>query len=46
VNTQYNCLRRCVQRDYRAQVATACWALVSAAGPVALVMYDLTTLHF
>ena len=24
-NTLYNCLRRCVQRDYRAQVATACW---------------------
>lgn len=45
-NTLYNCLRRCVQRDYRAQIATACWMQASAAGPVALVMYDLTTLHF
>ena len=46
LNTLYNCLRRCVQRDYRAQVATACWAHATTAGPVALVMYDLTTLHF
>ncbi len=45
-NTIGNCLRRCVERDYRGQVATACWAHVQAAGPVALVMYDLTTLHF
>lgn len=45
-NTLYNCLRRCVQRDYRAQIATACWTQATAAGPVALVMYDLTTLHF
>jgi len=46
VNTLYNCLRRCVQRDYRAQLSTACWTHASAPGPVALVMYDLTTLHF
>ena len=46
VNTLYNCLRRCVQRDYRAQLSTACWRHASAAGAVALVMYDLTTLHF
>jgi hypothetical protein len=46
VNTLYNCLRRCVQHDYRAQVATACWGHATSAGPVALVMYDLTTLHF
>ena len=45
-NTIANCLRRCVERDYRSQVATACWAHVQASGPVALVMYDLTTLHF
>jgi hypothetical protein len=45
-NTLYNCLRRCVQHDYRAQVATACWGHATSAGPVALVMYDLTTLHF
>ncbi len=45
-NTLYNCLRRCVQRDYRGRVATACWTHASATGAVALVMYDLTTLHF
>jgi hypothetical protein len=45
-NTLYNCLRRCVQRDYRAQVATACWGHATTTGPVAVVMYDLTTLHF
>lgn len=45
-NTLYNCLRRCVARDYRQQVADACWAHASGAGPVGLVMYDLTTLHF
>ncbi|WOQ15451.1 IS1634 family transposase [Raineyella sp. W15-4] len=45
-NTIGNCLRRCVERNYRGRVATACWAHVQAAGPVALVMYDLTTLHF
>lgn len=45
-NTLSNSLRRCVQRDYRSQVASACWAHATAAGPVALVMYDLTTLHF
>ena len=46
VNTLYNSLRRCVERDYRSRVATACWAHATARGPVALVMYDLTTLHF
>jgi hypothetical protein len=45
-NTIYNCLRRCVQRDYRSQIAAACWDHVTASGTVALVMYDLTTLHF
>lgn len=45
-NTLYNCLRRCVQRDYRSRIATACWAHACAGGPVGLVMYDLTTLYF
>lgn len=44
-NTFYNCLRRCVDRDYRGRIATACWAHVTGAGPVALVMYDLTVRH-
>ncbi|WP_323420619.1 IS1634 family transposase [Raineyella sp.] len=41
-------LARCVGRDYRALVAGACWAHVSAGGakPVAMVLYDLTTLYF
>nr|WP_255443555.1 IS1634 family transposase [Tessaracoccus sp. MC1679] len=46
LNTLYNCLRRCVERDYRSRVAASCWAHATARGPVALVMYDLTTLHF
>ncbi|MFI8697004.1 IS1634 family transposase [Dietzia maris] len=39
---------RCVERDYRTALATACWEHVtSAGGPgVALVLYDLTTLYF
>jgi hypothetical protein len=45
-NTLYNCLSRCVQRDYRSRIATACWAHACAGGPVGLVMYDLTTLYF
>lgn len=45
-NTIYNCLRRCVQRDYRSQIAAACWSHVTASRSVALVMYDVTTLHF
>ncbi|MVZ89973.1 IS1634 family transposase [Microbacter sp. ANSKLAB05] len=41
-------LARCVKRDYRTALATACWEHVtSAGGPgVALVLYDLTTLYF
>lgn len=48
VNTLYNCLQRVVGRDYRALIATACWAHVNRAGGpgVALVLYDLTTLYF
>lgn len=37
-NTLYNCLRRCMRRDYRARIAKACWERATAAGPVALVM--------
>lgn len=41
-------LARCVERDYRTVLATACWEHVTAAGGpgVALVLYDLTTLYF
>lgn len=43
---RYKCLTRAVKRDYRGQLASACWAHASRAGRVGLVMYDLTTLHF
>ncbi len=33
LNTLYNCLRRCVERDYRSRVATACWAGPAGARP-------------
>ena len=48
VNTLYNCLQRVVDRDYRTEIATACWRHVTAdGGPgIALVLYDLTTLYF
>lgn len=47
-NTINACLARCVERDYRTRIATACWEHVTAAaGPgAALILYDLTTLHF
>jgi hypothetical protein len=45
-NSLYKCLARCVKRDYRGRLAEACWAYATSSGPVALVMYDLTTLHF
>ena len=32
LNTLYNSLRRCVERDYRSRVATACWAHATAQG--------------
>lgn len=40
-------LARCVERDYRTDLATACWQHVTAAGGpgAALVLYDLTTLY-
>lgn len=39
-------LPRINDRDYRGQLATACWAHVTARAAVALVMYDVTTLYF
>ncbi|BAK34892.1 putative transposase [Microlunatus phosphovorus NM-1] len=38
-NTLYNCLRRCIEGDYRSQIATACWQHATTAGSVALVMH-------
>ncbi len=48
LSTIKRALARSNARDYRAVVAGACWAHVSAGGakPVAMVLYDLTTLYF
>ncbi|WP_454295923.1 IS1634 family transposase [Salana multivorans] len=46
LNTLYRALGRCIQRDYRGQIAKACLAhSARTAGYSALVMYDATTLH-
>ncbi|MFL1375863.1 MULTISPECIES: IS1634 family transposase [unclassified Nocardiopsis] len=40
------CLKRAVERDYRTAIAHACYQHLTASGPVAMVLYDVTTLHF
>jgi hypothetical protein len=46
-NTLAAALKRAQARDYRGQLATAAWAhSVRASGRAALVLYDVTTLHF
>ena len=43
----YAALRRAKDRDYRARFAKACWAHTArTAGVAAVIMYDVTTLHF
>jgi Transposase DDE domain len=44
--TFMRCLKRAIQRDYRSVIATACYARAVRDGGLALVLYDLTTLHF
>jgi transposase len=47
VRTLFRSLARSQDRDYRGQLATAAWAhSVRAGGTAALVLYDVTTLHF
>jgi len=47
VNTLYAALRRSWERDFRGQLATACLAHSARnTGTGALVLYDVTTLHF
>jgi transposase len=47
VNTLHAAMRRARDRDYRARLATACWAhSTRATGSGALILYDVTTLHF
>lgn len=47
-NTYYTALRRCADRGYRDQLATACFEHVwtGAGGDVSLLLYDTTTLYF
>jgi hypothetical protein len=47
LRTLFRSLARCQARDYRGQLATAAWAhSVRTSGTAALVLYDVTTLHF
>ncbi len=47
VNTLHAALRRARDRDYRGRLATACLAHSAATtGTGALILYDVTTLHF
>jgi hypothetical protein len=46
LRTIFRSLDRCVARDYRDQLAKACVARCSGDGPIVMVMYDVTTLHF
>ena len=44
--TFMRCLKRVIERDYRTMIAKACYAHATRRGGLALVLYDLTTLHF
>ena len=44
--TFMRCLKRVIERDYRTMIARACYAHATQQGGLALVLYDLTTLHF
>ena len=48
LRTLFRALGRCVARDYRDTLARACWehSVRAAGGVAALVLYDVTTLHF
>jgi hypothetical protein len=48
LRTVFRALARCIDRDYRGSVATACLAhsAKTPAGQVSLVLYDCTTLYF
>lgn len=44
--TFMRCLKRAVTKDYRSQIATACYQHATRTGGLALVLYDVTTLYF
>jgi hypothetical protein len=41
--TMRRTLARCVEREYRDKIATACFARAFSAGDLSLVLYDVTT---
>ena len=45
-STVTRCVRRVTERDYRSRIADACYAHATRSHALALVLYDLTTLHF
>ena len=44
--TFMHCLKRVIERDYQTMIPKACYAHAIQQGGLALVLYDLTTLHF
>lgn len=46
LRTMFRSLARAQERDYRSQIAQACFAHALGAGDVSLVLYDVTTLYF
>ena len=46
LRTMFRSLRRAQDRDYRATLATACFAHAVVAGDLRLCLYDVTTLYF
>ena len=46
VRTFFRALDRAVHRDYRGQIAAACFAHAARHGDLTLVLYDVTTLYF
>lgn len=46
LRTMFRALHRAQQRDYRGQIATACFTHALSSGDVSLVLYDVTTLYF
>ena len=46
LRTMFRALHRATERDYRDQIATACFSHAMTNGDVSLVLYDVTTLYF
>ncbi|MDP3951814.1 MAG: IS1634 family transposase [Microbacterium sp.] len=46
LRTMFRSLARAQERDYRSQVADACFAHAAAVGDISLCLYDVTTLYF